>query len=64
MDSLSASEMELEICSLVVKTSSSSILGTVERTTSKTYDSICQERDGGRGRGRRGGREGGAVNFT
>jgi len=29
------------ISSLVVKTSSSSILGTDERTTSKTYDSIC-----------------------
>merc|ERR1712137_1473520 len=33
--------MELEISSLVSKTSSSSILGTDERTTSYTYDSIC-----------------------
>jgi hypothetical protein len=35
------SEMDLAISSFVRKTSSSSILGTVARTTSYTYASIC-----------------------
>ena len=41
IDLQSCSWIECAISSLVVKTSSRSIFGTDERTTSKTYDSIC-----------------------